>query len=91
MPYDVILLDIRMPGLSGPETLERLRSRPGPNQHIPILAFSADADLADGSLGGGFDDLILKPISPRDLIIAMVKWAPGGEQADQSWLRHAQA
>ena len=90
MPFDIILLDIRMPGLSGPETLERLRTRAGPNQHIPILAFSADADLSDGSLGDGFDDLILKPISPRDLILAMVKWSPGGESADRSWLRHAQ-
>lgn len=88
MPFDVILLDIRMPGLSGPETLDLLRSRPGPNQTIPILAFSADADLVDGGLGAGFDDLILKPIAPRDLILAMVKWAPGGASADQAWARH---
>ncbi len=91
MPFDVILLDIRMPGLSGPETLKRLRSRPGPNQHIPILAFSADTELADGSLDSSFDDLIVKPISPRDLVLSLVKWAPGSEQADVSWVRHAQA
>ncbi|OXE35825.1 MAG: hypothetical protein CGW95_11520 [Phenylobacterium zucineum] len=81
-PFDIILLDIRMSGLSGPETMVELRHRPGPNQHIPILAFSAYADFADGRFGDGFDDLILKPISPQDLIGAMVKWVHGSEYAD---------
>ena len=88
-PFDVILLDIRMPGLSGPETLVRLKSLAGPNLNIPILAFSADADLADGDLNDGFDDLILKPISPRDLITVMMKWAPGAERVDQAWAHQA--
>ena len=88
-PFDIILLDIRMPGLSGPETLVRLKALPGPNLNIPILAFSADADLADGDLNEGFDDLILKPISPRDLITAMLKWAPGAEPEEDTWARHA--
>jgi len=88
-PFDIILLDIRMPGLSGPETLVRLKALPGPNRNIPILAFSADADLADGDLNEGFDDLILKPVSPRDLITAMLKWAPGAEPEEDTWARHA--
>ena len=45
-PFDVILMDIRMPGLSGPTTAAKVRSTPDPNQNIPILAFPADVDMA---------------------------------------------
>ncbi len=71
LPVDVILLDIRMPGLSGPETLARIRAEDGPNQDVPILAFTADIDLDDLNLDHGFDGLVRKPIAAADLAAAI--------------------
>jgi PAS domain S-box-containing protein len=70
-PFDCILMDLRMPGVSGTDALGEIRDRPGPNQDVPILAFTADADL--GLLGGdhGFDGLVSKPIMAADLVDAV--------------------
>ena len=38
-PFDAILMDLRMPGQDGHAALAAIRSRPGPNQHMPIVAF----------------------------------------------------
>lgn len=46
-PFDLILLDLRMPGLDGAQTCRLLRTRPGPNRDIPVLAFSADGSDFD--------------------------------------------
>jgi PAS domain S-box-containing protein len=71
LPYDLILLDIRMPGLDGPGVLARLRSQEGPNRGVPILAFSADfeADPAHA-----FDDFVSKPLEPATLIQTIARW-----------------
>ena len=73
-PYDVILLDIRMPVLDGPATLRRLRAEPGPNMSIPVLAFSADADLVRHAQEDGFDDIVRKPMNAVGLIQAIARW-----------------
>jgi PAS domain S-box-containing protein len=73
LPFDLILMDIRMPVVDGLEATRRLRAEPGPNQDIPILAFSADGDLErlKGLTEVGFDGLAHKPIVPADLIAAI--------------------
>jgi PAS domain S-box-containing protein len=73
LPFDVLLLDVRMPVMDGPEAALRLRAEPGPNQHAPILAFSADFDVERlGEQGGrGFDGLVRKPIEVAALIAAL--------------------
>jgi len=73
-PYDLILLDRRMPGMDGPQTLRRIRSEPGPNDSIPILAFSADVDLGSLLGSGGFDDFVGKPVNAAALIETVSKW-----------------
>jgi len=84
LPVDVVLMDLRMPNLDGRGALARLRVSPGPNQDVPVLAFTADADLAgDGDLDG-FDGLVRKPIQPAELygaIAAATSYLP----ADDAW------
>ncbi|HEX5376957.1 MAG TPA: PAS domain S-box protein [Phenylobacterium sp.] len=83
-PFDLILLDIRMPGLDGHAVLARLREGDGPNCNVPVIAFSADLELGDAA---DFDDHIAKPLDPRSLILAVARWssyeaAPQLAQAD---------
>jgi len=70
MPYDVLLLDIRMPGLDGPEVAQRVRSQSGPNRDVPILAFSADYDMErfGEQAVRCFDGFVRKPMEPAALI-----------------------
>ena len=82
--FDVILLDLNMPGLSGVETLELLRSHPGPNQHIPIVAFTADADLNRLESDHAFNGVVRKPIAVMELIEAIYILTEGQERARDS-------
>jgi len=70
-PFDCILMDLRMPGLSGIDALCEIRDTPGPNQDVPILAFTAETDLNLLDLDHGFDGLVSKPIMAVDLVEAV--------------------
>jgi PAS domain S-box-containing protein len=70
LPYDVILLDVRMPVMDGPSAARAIRSAPGPNQTAPILAFSADHELGDEA-AGLFDGHVRKPIDVASLLDAI--------------------
>lgn len=72
-PFDVILLDYRMPDLDGVEVLRRLRGGPGPNQNIPVIAFTAESDIGYWFKTAGFDHYISKPISVSDLIATVIE------------------
>ena len=63
---ELIILDINLPGMDGFEFLQKFRQRSG----APVLIISArssDEDLLTG-LGGGADEYITKPFSPRVLV-----------------------
>jgi signal transduction histidine kinase/AmiR/NasT family two-component response regulator len=72
-PFDVILMDLRMPNLDGFGAVAAIRSEPGLNRTTPILAFTADAErTAEGRLETvGFDGSVTKPVEPRQLIAAI--------------------
>jgi PAS domain S-box-containing protein len=72
-PFDVILMDVRMPRMNGVDAMRGIRRGRGPNQSTPILAFSADVGSAPGVdfLEKGFDGQIGKPLTALDLITAV--------------------
>ena len=72
-PFDVILIDLHMPGLDGWGALQRIRGEPGPNQDVPILAFTADSAASADCGAQGFDGVIAKPISPATLVAAIIQ------------------
>ena len=67
-PYDLILMDLHMPGIGGFEAARQIRGAGGLNSATPILAFSADVLRPEMDV---FDGMVAKPISPRDLLQAL--------------------
>lgn len=66
--FDLIVLDIMMPGESGLKLTQSLRER---QNHVPILMLSALADPGDriGGLMAGSDDYLPKPFEPQELLL----------------------
>ncbi|HSQ58148.1 MAG TPA: HD domain-containing phosphohydrolase, partial [Gemmata sp.] len=62
--YDLVLLDVDLPGYSGEEVLRRLRQRP-PSPHLKVVMFSgaASGDELSRILLAGADDFLTKPFS----------------------------
>ncbi|MBO4902619.1 MAG: response regulator [Lachnospiraceae bacterium] len=62
--YDLLLLDQLMPGMSGSETIHKLRKRGGLNSNIPAICITAEfgADVRERMIAEGFQDYIAKPI-----------------------------
>jgi DNA-binding response OmpR family regulator len=65
-PFDVVLLDVMMPGMDGLETCRRIRQE----SDVPVVMLTAKGDEADRVVGLelGADDYVPKPFSPRELL-----------------------
>jgi two-component system response regulator CpxR len=64
--FDLVILDVMLPGLDGFEILRRLRSQSG----VPVLMLTARGDDLDriAGLEMGADDYLAKPFNPRELV-----------------------
>ena len=67
--YDLILMDIKMPRMSGVEAALEIRAMPGPVARTPIVALTANTDRADvrSYFEAGMNDVVEKPIKPQRL------------------------
>ncbi len=76
--FDLILMDLRMPGIDGSQAACRIRNGGGVNASVPILAFTAE--MTDQSMRsnpeGLFDGHIGKPIDPVEMITTVARWVP---------------
>lgn len=68
--FDLIILDVMMPGMSGLDVLRALREQPATSS-TPVLLLTAKTQERDIEAGfaAGADDYITKPFSPRELLI----------------------
>ena len=73
--YDLILMDLMMPNMSGIEATSRIRSGDGPCSRIPILAFSAAAFGSDreAAVAAGMSGFLEKPARLAGLRAALAK------------------
>lgn len=88
--YDLILMDQRMPGMDGTETMRRIRGQSGGlNRETPFICLTADAvsGARERYLAEGFTDYLTKPIDSRALEQTLIRHLPAGkvrlEKADQ--------
>ena len=68
--FDLIVLDIGLPGISGLEWLRRLRLRSGDQARVPVLVLTARDGIEDrvDGLNLGADDYMVKPVELRELV-----------------------
>lgn len=75
--YDLILMDLRMPLMSGLDATRAIRAQPG-RETIPIIAITVGTSEEDrlASLAAGMNDHIPKPVEPAALYSALLRWLP---------------
>jgi CheY-like chemotaxis protein len=82
---DVVLLDLRLPGLDGWELLERLRSDAA-LEHVPVVVVTASADPSERERGNAARvvDFLVKPLSADALLAAVERALSESEPAPRS-------
>jgi PAS domain S-box-containing protein len=77
--FDVMLLDLHMPGLDGFQVIERLRAlERGSGEHLPVIALTARSRQEDRErcLAAGVDEFLAKPLLPSALWSAIARIVP---------------
>jgi CheY-like chemotaxis protein len=71
--YDLVLMDLRMPGMDGMEAIQRMRQRGDAKGHLPIIVLTADAaaGLREKCMAAGADEVLFKPVSMQSLFDAI--------------------
>ena len=71
--YDIVLMDLRMPGMDGLTAIRHIRAKMAPKSELPVIVVTADTaiDLRERCMAAGADDVILKPVAMGALLNAM--------------------
>lgn len=82
--FDVILVDLRMPGMDGFEAIERIRARSDTKASVPIIVVTADTapDLTERCKRIGADEILFKPVAMDALFDAIGRIMIRKEGAD---------
>ena len=78
MPYDMVLLDMDLPGLNGFDAARRIRAGEQgtvKNPSIPIVAMASGEDLhSDRYTACGIDAVVAKPVKKSELVSQLERW-----------------
>ena len=71
--FDIILVDLRMPGMDGFEAIRRIRARNDDKAKLPIVVVTADTavDLRERCIEAGADEVLFKPVAMDSLFDAI--------------------
>ena len=85
-PYQLILLDLRMPRLDGFGAAQRIRALPGDASKIPIVALTADAGEEERgqAIAAGMNDFVTKPINAAHLAEVLQRFTGAAKTANVS-------
>lgn len=71
--YDLLLIDLRMPGMDGVTAIRHIRARGDLKARLPLIVVTADTapDLREQCLEAGADDVLFKPVAMEALFDSM--------------------
>ncbi len=74
--YDLVLMDVQMPGMDGLGATRRIRENEGGGRRVPIVAITAYAleEERRRCLAAGMDDFVTKPIEAESLVNTVRRW-----------------
>jgi CheY-like chemotaxis protein len=77
--YDLVLMDVQMPGVDGFEATRRIRELPSGRAGVPVIAITANAMVGDEQrcLAAGMNDYVTKPIDRARLLAKVAEWGQG--------------
>lgn len=75
--YDIIFLDENMPGLSGLETLTRVKGV-APRTPVIMITKSEEESIMEEAIGSKISDYLIKPVNPNQILLALKKHLEGG-------------
>ncbi len=83
--FDLVLMDIQMPEMTGIDVLQALRATPGPNRATPLIAVTADAMTlgAERYTELGFAGYVTKPVQVKNLVSAMMAAVANPDEEEQ--------
>jgi len=70
--YDIIFLDENMPGMSGLETLTRIKTV-SPNVPVVMITKSEEENIMDEAVGAKIADYLIKPVNPKQILLSLKK------------------
>lgn len=89
-PYDLIILDENMPGISGLEALAAIKQRM-PLLPVIMITKSEEENIMDQALGSKIADYLIKPVNPNQILLAIKKQLDAGrlvnEQTSEDYRR----
>lgn len=74
--YDIVFLDENMPGLSGLETLDRIKTS-HPNVPVVMITKSEEEHIMEDAIGGKISDYLIKPVNPNQILLTLKKHLEG--------------
>ena len=71
-PFDLVFLDENMPGLTGLETLSKLKAI---NSSVPTVLVTKNEEehLMEDAIGSQIDDYLIKPVNPKQILLTVKK------------------
>lgn len=81
-PYDLIILDENMPGISGLEALAAIKQRM-PLLPVIMITKSEEENIMDQALGSKIADYLIKPVNPNQILLAIKKQLDAGRLVNE--------
>ena len=80
--YDIVLMDLRMPGMDGLTAIRHIRARGDAKANVPVIVVTADTavDICQNCVDQGADEVILKPVAMSKLFDAIGRLIARGNE-----------
>lgn len=82
-PFDLVILDENMPGLTGLETLQRVKEI-SPQTPVIMITKSEEENIMDQAVGNKIADYLIKPVNPMQILMSIKRNLHGGKLVSET-------